>query len=384
MGARPLESAADALAALSETAVEKSSPAPKPAQPVVQTQPSWVAAAARPPATIPPQAEQAGAIAFVPAGPAASAASTPKATVTIAPVTMPKLPANPISAPEPVASTPAIKRPPPLTAKSLALAAVTAIAMAEAVVIGAQWYFKPVAVVEAKQAPVAASEPPAALVRPEPVFETAPKSPAAMAGADMTSVDVNAARRRESAAASAPASVPAPSAPVPSAAAAASVPPAPAVASPGASAAKATAPAAGGSQRVGGMTFVSTLELQVLEGGKRIGVSGGPIAATEGTHTVDLVNDALGFRVQQTVIIKAGELTSRTIPVPNGRISINAVPWAEIWIDGSPAGQTPLANLSIPIGEHQITFRHPQFGEQRQTATVKSDGVARLSARMQQ
>jgi hypothetical protein len=148
--------------------------------------------------------------------------------------------------------------------------------------------------------------------------------------------------------------------------------------------AKAATAATSSGQRVGGMTFVSTLELQVFEGGKRIGVSGGPIAATEGTHTVDLVNEPLGFRVQQTVTIKPGELTSRSIPVPNGRLSINAVPWAEVWIDGSAAGQTPLANLTIPIGEHQITFRHPQLGEQRQTAVVKSDGVTRLSARMQQ
>ncbi len=131
------------------------------------------------------------------------------------------------------------------------------------------------------------------------------------------------------------------------------------------------------------MTFVSPLELQVFEGGKRIGSSGGPIAILEGVHSVELVNESLGFRARETVTVRPGELASRTIAVPNGRLSLNAIPWADVWIDGSSAGQTPLANLSIAIGEHQITFTHPQFGEQRQTALVKSEGVTRLSVAFQ-
>jgi hypothetical protein len=131
------------------------------------------------------------------------------------------------------------------------------------------------------------------------------------------------------------------------------------------------------------MTIVSPLELQVFEGGTRIGASGAPIAVMEGVHTVDLVNDAIGYRSRETITVKGGELASRTVATPNGKLSINAVPWAEVLIDGTSAGQTPLANLSIPVGEHQITFRHPQFGEQRQTALVKADGITRLSANMQ-
>jgi hypothetical protein len=49
-------------------------------------------------------------------------------------------------------------------------------------------------------------------------------------------------------------------------------------------------------------------------------------------------------------------------------------------IDGKPAGQTPLANLSIPIGSHEIVFRHPQFGEQRHTVVVKAEDITRVSA----
>ncbi len=47
------------------------------------------------------------------------------------------------------------------------------------------------------------------------------------------------------------------------------------------------------------------------------------------------------------------------------------MPWADVTIDGKPAGQTPLANLTVPIGEHEIIFHHPQFTDQKQTAIVK-------------
>src|SRR5262249_28176758 len=91
------------------------------------------------------------------------------------------------------------------------------------------------------------------------------------------------------------------------------------------------APAA--ARRFGGVTFVSPLELQVSEGGTRIGSSGASIAVLEGVHTFDLVNDTLGFHSRDTVTIKPGELASRTVAVPNGRISVNAMPWAEVLID---------------------------------------------------
>jgi hypothetical protein len=51
-----------------------------------------------------------------------------------------------------------------------------------------------------------------------------------------------------------------------------------------------------------------------------------------------------------------------------------------VWIDNRPVGDTPLANLDIAIGEHQIVFRHPQLGERRQNVIVRADAPARVSA----
>ncbi len=81
--------------------------------------------------------------------------------------------------------------------------------------------------------------------------------------------------------------------------------------------------------------------------------------------------------------VKAGQLAAVKLTLPQGRININATPWANVWINGNAAGETPIANLTLPIGNHEIVFRHPQLGEQRLTATVKADGVARISASFQ-
>jgi hypothetical protein len=129
---------------------------------------------------------------------------------------------------------------------------------------------------------------------------------------------------------------------------------------------------------------LSPIEVEVFEGDKRLGSSAtGIVSAAAGRHQLDLVNSLLGYRGRQTVDVRPGEVVSVQVSPPNGRLSINALPWAEVWIGGKPVGETPLGNLSIPPGEHEIVFRHPQLGEHRQTAVVRVDGVTRVSANLQ-
>ena len=123
----------------------------------------------------------------------------------------------------------------------------------------------------------------------------------------------------------------------------------------------------------------SPIDLQVFRDGKLIGSTAGPIAINDGSHIVEFVNETLGFRFRQTVVVKPGQMAAIKVGVPNGRVSINAVPWAEVTIDGQPAGETPLANLSLSIGPHEIVFRHPEFGEKTQTVVVKADGLTKVA-----
>jgi hypothetical protein len=137
--------------------------------------------------------------------------------------------------------------------------------------------------------------------------------------------------------------------------------------------------------RPGGLRVSSPIDLQIMEKGRLLGSSSaGSIVLPPGAHQLDLVNTALGFRTRESVTVKAGQVASLGVALPNGRLSINALPWAEVWIDGKLAGETPIGNLTIPIGEHEVLFRHPQLGERRQSATVRPDTVTRVSANLQQ
>jgi hypothetical protein len=106
----------------------------------------------------------------------------------------------------------------------------------------------------------------------------------------------------------------------------------------------------------------------------------GPVIATAGTHTLELINTALGINLRRPVTFRAGQITNENVTIPPGRVSINAQPWAEVFINSRLVGETPLANLSVPVGEHEVLFRHPELGERRQRITVRADAPSRVSA----
>lgn len=136
-----------------------------------------------------------------------------------------------------------------------------------------------------------------------------------------------------------------------------------------------TSPAA-----VGGYLALSVpFEVQVFEGGKLIGTSSSErLMMPAGRHQLELVNTPLQFRTTVNVNIEAGRIASPAIAIPEGTLSVNALPWAEVTIDGRAVGTTPLANIRLPIGSHEIVWRHPQLGERQQTVAVSSETPVRV------
>jgi hypothetical protein len=98
-----------------------------------------------------------------------------------------------------------------------------------------------------------------------------------------------------------------------------------------------------------------------------------------GRHDLELVNEAVGYRQVRTVQVPAGRVAPIRVEWPKGSIAINALPWAEVWIDGERVGETPIGNLSLPLGPHEILFRHPELGEQHFATTVTLKAPARVS-----
>jgi hypothetical protein len=130
----------------------------------------------------------------------------------------------------------------------------------------------------------------------------------------------------------------------------------------------------------GGWISVKTpFEMQVLSGGRVVGTTRSDrIMLPVGTHDLELVSEAFQFRSSVNVRIQAGQTVDVPVTLPNGSLSINAIPWADVWIDGKPAGQTPLGHVAVPIGEHEIVWRHPQLGERRQTVRVATHTATRV------
>lgn len=124
-------------------------------------------------------------------------------------------------------------------------------------------------------------------------------------------------------------------------------------------------------------------QLQIFEGGRLLGNTDSErILLPTGSHELEFVADALGFRARRTVTITAGQTTTATMSLPQAAVNLNAVPWADVTVDGKDMGQTPLANLMLTIGTHQVTFRNPQFGDKQATVTVSLTEPARVAVDM--
>jgi hypothetical protein len=140
------------------------------------------------------------------------------------------------------------------------------------------------------------------------------------------------------------------------------------------------APSIGEPPLTGGVRIASPIPVQVVEGNRVLGSSAnGPVLMSPGVHQLELINSTFGYRTMETVRISAGRVAPLELKPPNGSVSINAQPWAQVFIDGRAVGETPLANLSIPLGEHEVVFRHPQLGERREKAIVQAGTLTRGS-----
>jgi hypothetical protein len=142
-------------------------------------------------------------------------------------------------------------------------------------------------------------------------------------------------------------------------------------------------PSAVASAAGGWVAVSSPLALTIREGGKVLGSTDSErLMLPAGEHALELSNEALGFQTKRTLRIEPGKTAALKVDAPNGTLSINAQPWAEVWVDGQKVGETPIGKLPQPIGVHEVILRHPELGERRETVTVTLRQPARLGVDM--
>jgi PEGA domain-containing protein len=137
---------------------------------------------------------------------------------------------------------------------------------------------------------------------------------------------------------------------------------------------RAAAPAAGW------IAVASPFPVDLVENGEVVGTSGAArIMIAAGRHDLVLRNDGLGFESERVVTVAPGRVAAVEIAAPTGRLNVNARPWADVLIDGEPVGQTPIANLELAVGTHEVVFRHPQLGSRTERIVVSARGVNRAA-----
>ena len=112
--------------------------------------------------------------------------------------------------------------------------------------------------------------------------------------------------------------------------------------------------------------------IEIREDGNLIGTTETDrLMLASGRHVLEFVNQTVGYRQSRTVQVVPGKVAALTIELPQGTVNLNASPWAEVWLDGRRIGETPIGNLAVPIGPHEIVFRHP--GVRREEARGLGD-----------
>jgi PEGA domain-containing protein len=133
----------------------------------------------------------------------------------------------------------------------------------------------------------------------------------------------------------------------------------------------------------GWITVETPFPIQILEAGRVVGTSEiDRVMLSPGQHELDFVSEQFEFRQSSVVNVSAGRGGPVSLTIPRVGMNINASPWAEVYVDGVRIGDTPLANVQQPIGDHEIVFRHPQLGEKRQVARLTVKNSPRISVDM--
>jgi len=130
----------------------------------------------------------------------------------------------------------------------------------------------------------------------------------------------------------------------------------------------------------GWVTVTSPFPVDLIEHDEVVGTSGtAKIMLAAGKHDLVVRNESVGYESRRTLDVVPGRVAVLQVIPPDGRLNINARPWADVLIDGVAAGQTPLANVALVVGSHQITFRHPELGERIERVVILANGVTRVS-----
>jgi hypothetical protein len=92
-------------------------------------------------------------------------------------------------------------------------------------------------------------------------------------------------------------------------------------------------------------------------------------------------------RAAHAPVVRRPAIRRRAAPLPPparraldpGRISINALPWGVVSVDGRAVGNTPIVNLALPPGAHRIRVEREGFQPVERVIEVRSGQDIRIT-----
>jgi hypothetical protein len=136
-----------------------------------------------------------------------------------------------------------------------------------------------------------------------------------------------------------------------------------------------TAPGAGNAtSEMGRLAVSSTIPAEIYLGNKNLGSTPTTVQLPAGRQTLEYRHGDLRTVVNHT--IKANETISAAISF-QVTVQINAKPWAQVFLEGTPRrplGQTPLSGITVPVSS-VLVFENPNFPSKTYRVTEKDSAV---------
>jgi len=103
-----------------------------------------------------------------------------------------------------------------------------------------------------------------------------------------------------------------------------------------------------------------------------------PLLLAAGTHNLEVASDRAGVRTATRVTVAPGQVAVVPITLPQGTLSVTAQPDADVFVDGQPAGRTPVDRVALTVGVRRILVRSA-LGERTYEIVVREGRQTQLS-----
>jgi len=121
-----------------------------------------------------------------------------------------------------------------------------------------------------------------------------------------------------------------------------------------------------------GWLQVSTpIDVTVSDGGKALQLDDAHrVLLKPGTHAIRIDNKELDFSLTRQVDVEPGATARVDVEVPTSTLTVTGPAGAEVFVDGTKAGEIPLADYQLKLGTRDVMMVEPSGATRHVTLTV--------------